>query len=95
MYVDIGMDLAVRASQVLGVFDLDNTSWSKRTRAGRRLPHRGDRRASQIVCPHAGIRADARLLDQIQRIHPCPALRRRQAAMIPRFLIKAKGEIHE
>ena len=32
MYVDIGMDLAVRASQVLGVFDLDNTSWSKRTR---------------------------------------------------------------
>ena len=28
MYVDIGMDLAVRASQVLG----DNTSWSKRTR---------------------------------------------------------------
>ncbi|MCI6760497.1 MAG: DUF370 domain-containing protein [Clostridiales bacterium] len=32
MYVDIGMDLAVRASHVLGVFDLDNTSWSKRTR---------------------------------------------------------------
>lgn len=32
MYIDIGMDLAVRASQVLGVFDLDNTSWSKRTR---------------------------------------------------------------
>ena len=32
MYVDIGMDRAVRTSQVLGVFDLDNTSWSKRTR---------------------------------------------------------------
>ncbi len=32
MYVDIGMNLAVRASQVLGVFDLDNTSWSRRTR---------------------------------------------------------------
>ena len=32
MYVDIGYDLAVRAGQVLGVFDLDNTSWSKRTR---------------------------------------------------------------
>ena len=32
MYVDIGMDLAVRTSQVLGVFDLDNTSWSKRPR---------------------------------------------------------------
>ena len=48
MYVDIGMDLAVRASQVLGVFDLDNTSWSKRTReflqrAGRRQSHRSNR----------------------------------------------------
>lgn len=32
MYVDIGLDLVVRAGQVLGVFDLDNTSWSKRTR---------------------------------------------------------------
>ena len=94
MYVDIGMDLAVRASQVLGVFDQAHPRIFA-ARAGRRLPHRGDRRASQIVCPHAGIRADARLLDQIQRIHPCPALRRRKAAMIPRFLIKAKGEIHE
>ena len=32
MYVDIGYDLAVRAGQVLGIFDLDNTSWSNRTR---------------------------------------------------------------
>lgn len=49
MYVDIGMDLAVRASQVLGVFDLDNTSWSKRTpgvfaaRAGGWQSHRSNR----------------------------------------------------
>ena len=32
MYVGIGMSIAVRASQVLGVFELDNPSWSKRTR---------------------------------------------------------------
>ena len=32
MYVNIGMDLAVRAQSVVGIFDLDNTSWSKWTR---------------------------------------------------------------
>ena len=100
MYVDIGMDLAVRASQVLGVFDLDNTSWSKRTREFlQRAQEDGCLIEATDELPKSfvltGIRADARLLDQIQRIHPCPALRRRQAAMIPRFLIKAKGEIHE
>ena len=32
MYVDIGNNMAVRASSVIGIFDLDNTSTSKRTR---------------------------------------------------------------
>lgn len=32
MYVDIGGNLSVRSGQVVGVFDLDNTSWSKWTR---------------------------------------------------------------
>lgn len=32
MYVDIGGNLSVRAESVVGVFDLDNTSWSKWTR---------------------------------------------------------------
>ena len=32
MYLPIGMDLSVRSRSVVGVFDLDNTSWSKRTR---------------------------------------------------------------
>ncbi len=32
MYLSIGNDMAVRGSSVLGVFDLDNTSTSKRTR---------------------------------------------------------------
>ena len=32
MYIPIGLDFSVRESAVIGVFDLDNTSWSKRTR---------------------------------------------------------------
>ena len=33
MYFPIGLNLSVRENAVIGVFDLDNTSWSKRTRA--------------------------------------------------------------
>ena len=33
MYLSIGNDLAVRESSIIGIFDLDNTSTSKRTRA--------------------------------------------------------------
>ena len=32
MYLNIGGDMAVRESSVIGIFDLDNTSTSKRTR---------------------------------------------------------------
>lgn len=32
MYIPIGLDLSVREHTVIGVFDLDNTSWSKRTK---------------------------------------------------------------
>ena len=32
MYLPIGGDLAIRESSVIGIFDLDNTSVSKRTR---------------------------------------------------------------
>ena len=32
MYLPIGNDLAVRSSSVIGIFDLDNTSTSPRTR---------------------------------------------------------------
>ena len=32
MYIPIGLDFSVRDSAVIGVFDLDNTSWSARTR---------------------------------------------------------------
>ena len=32
MYLNIGNDMAVRESSVIGIFDLDNTTTSKRTR---------------------------------------------------------------
>ncbi len=32
MYINIGGDLSVRQKSVIGIFDLDNTSTSKRTR---------------------------------------------------------------
>ena len=32
MYLSIGKDMAVRESSIVGIFDLDNTSTSKRTR---------------------------------------------------------------
>lgn len=32
MYLSIGNDRAVRESSIIGIFDLDNTSTSKRTR---------------------------------------------------------------
>lgn len=32
MYLNIGNDMAVREKSVIGIFDIDNTSTSKRTR---------------------------------------------------------------
>ena len=32
MYLSIGNDMAVRGKSIIGIFDLDNTSTSKRTR---------------------------------------------------------------
>ncbi len=33
MYIPIGSDMAVRDQSIVGIFDLDNASWSKHTRA--------------------------------------------------------------
>lgn len=32
MYISIGGDMAVRAKSIIGIFDLDNTSFSRHTR---------------------------------------------------------------
>ena len=33
MYREIGLELSVRESAVIGIFDLDNVSWEKQSRA--------------------------------------------------------------
>lgn len=33
MYRSIGNDMAVREDNIIGIFDLDNTSWSRHTRS--------------------------------------------------------------
>jgi len=32
MYIPIGSDMSVRDKSIIGIFDLDNTTWSKHTR---------------------------------------------------------------
>ena len=47
MYLSIGDDLAVRGSAVIGIFDLDNTSTSKRTRE---FLNRAEREGEVVPC---------------------------------------------
>ncbi len=47
MYLSIGNDMAVRQSSVIGVFDLDNTSISKRTQA---FLTRSEREGQVVPC---------------------------------------------
>ena len=47
MYLSIGNDRAVRDSSIIGIFDLDNTSTSKRTRD---FLDRAEKEGSVIPC---------------------------------------------
>lgn len=47
MYLSIGSDFAVRDKNVIGVFDLDNTSTSKRTRE---FLDRAEREGEVVPC---------------------------------------------
>ena len=47
MYLSIGNDMAVRDRAVIGIFDLDNTSTSKRTRE---FLDRAEREGQVIPC---------------------------------------------
>ena len=47
MYLSIGNDMAVRDSAVIGIFDLDNTSTSKRTRE---FLNRAERDGEVVPC---------------------------------------------
>ena len=60
MYLSIGNDMAVRASSIIGIFDLDKCSYGKRTReylalaeeSGVVLDVSGDIPKSFVVCDH-------------------------------------------
>ena len=47
MYISIGHDMAVRDSSVIGIFDMDNTSTSKRTRD---FLSRAEKEGSVVPC---------------------------------------------
>ena len=47
MYLSIGNDMAVRDTSIIGIFDMDNTSTSKRTRE---FLSRGEKAGEVIPC---------------------------------------------
>ena len=47
MYLSIGNDMAVRDTSIIGIFDMDNTSTSKRTRE---FLNRAEREGEVIPC---------------------------------------------
>ncbi|MBO5078263.1 MAG: DUF370 domain-containing protein [Oscillospiraceae bacterium] len=47
MYLSIGNDMAVREKCVIGIFDMDNTSTSKRTRA---FLNRAEKEGQVVPC---------------------------------------------
>ena len=47
MYLSIGNDMAVRDRSIIGIFDLDNTSTSKRTRE---FLERAEREGNVVPC---------------------------------------------
>ncbi len=47
MYLSIGNDMAVREASIVGIFDMDNTSTSKRTRE---FLSRAEREGGVIPC---------------------------------------------
>ena len=47
MYLSIGNDMAVRAESIIGIFDMDNTTTSKRTRE---FLEKGEKDGAVIPC---------------------------------------------
>ena len=47
MYLSIGYDMAVRDSSIIGIFDMDNTTYSKRTVA---FLNRAEKEGEIIPC---------------------------------------------
>ena len=53
MYLSIGNDFAVRDKSIIGIFDLDNTSYSKRTQAFLEKQNKTARSSPVTTCPKA------------------------------------------
>ena len=47
MYLSIGNDMAVRDKSIIGIFDMDNTSTSKRTRE---FLHKAEKEGQVVPC---------------------------------------------
>ena len=47
MYLNIGNDMSVRDTSIIGIFDMDNTSTSKRTRE---FLSRGEQEGNVVPC---------------------------------------------
>ncbi|MBP3304686.1 MAG: DUF370 domain-containing protein [Oscillospiraceae bacterium] len=47
MYLSIGSDMAVRSSSIIGIFDLDNTTVSKR---GREFLEKAEKEGKVVPC---------------------------------------------
>ncbi len=47
MYLSIGNDMAVRESSIIGIFDMDNTTTSKRTRE---FLEKGEKEGAVVPC---------------------------------------------
>ena len=52
MYLNIGGDMAVRSSSIIGIFDLDNTSMSAKTREFLGNAERRARSCPVTICPN-------------------------------------------
>ena len=67
MYIQIGGDMAVRRHTIIGIFDLDNASYSKHTRKFLQDAEENGRRIAEGIYFDAGVRHRSRIPDTIQR----------------------------
>jgi len=84
MYIHIGGDAVVRAADIIGLFVLDNASWSHRTRAFLAEAEKAGRvEAVGDELPRSFILADAGRLPRILLTHVTTATLKRRMAQLP------------
>jgi hypothetical protein len=84
MYIHIGGDAVIRAADIIGIFDLDNASWSHRTRAFLTEAEKAGRvEAIGDELPRSFIVSDAGGLPRIILTHVTTATLKRRMAQLP------------